>query len=167
MNSRVLTTTAAILALALALVSTVTAETAFTLTNTLTVDTRGAGNLSVTGRVLNAQTRLPLAGATITLAGLNTTTASNGTFTLANVDLTAGSTLTVGKTGFLTQTRTVAAAQGVKAVSVGDIELVANTDKPVVEWVKPDIAGLFSRHHRSPSWRRWRWRERPAGCPRR
>lgn len=94
------------------------------------------GELTVTGRVLNAQANAALAGASVTLFGRNTTSASNGSFTFANVSLASGITLSVGAPGFLAQTRTVMAAAGVKAVNVGDIALAPNTDKPVVEWVK-------------------------------
>lgn len=112
------------------------AETVSALTNTITLDTRGSGELTVTGRVLNAQTNAALAGANVTLAGLSTTSASNGSFTLANVSLSAGTTLATSATGFLAQSKTVAAAAGVKSVNVGDIALALNTNKPVVEWVK-------------------------------
>jgi len=109
----------------------------------ITVDTRGSGNLTVTGRVLNGQNNLPLAGALITLAGQNTTSAANGTFSLANVSLAGGSTLNASAAGFVSQTRTVVAAAGQNAVNVGDISLAGSTDKPVVESVKPDVDGIF------------------------
>jgi len=109
----------------------------------ITVDTRGAGDLTVTGRVLNAQANTPLSGATVSLAGLNTTSADNGTFTLTNVNLAVGSTLTASAAGFVSQTRTVVAAADQKAVNVGDISLTPTTDKPVVESVKPDVDGIF------------------------
>jgi hypothetical protein len=106
-----------------------------------TVDTR-TGNLTVTGRVLDKEANLPLAGAGVSLAGVNSSSGTDGKFSF-KVDLGGGSTLTASKTGYLSQTRTVTAATGLKSVSVGDIALVAATDKPVVEWVKPDTDGIF------------------------
>ena len=111
--------------------------------SSITVDTRTGGDLTVTGRVINAQTNLPVAGASVTLAGLSTTSASNGSFTLVNVNMAGGNTLITSASGLIQQTKTVTAAAGVKSVNVGDIALAPNTDKPVVEWVKPDLAGLF------------------------
>ena len=143
MRTRIIPCLAALLAITATLLTPSIAETASTLTNTITLDTRGAGDLSVTGRVLNSQTNAALAGATVTLAGLSTTSASNGTFTLAGVSLTSGTTLTASASGFLSQTRTVSAASGVKAVSVGDIALAPSTNMPVVEIVKPDVDGIF------------------------
>ena len=136
MKTHIVSSLSALFALALALVSPAMAETAFTLTNSITLDTRGSGELTITGRVLNAQTKAALAGASVILAGLTTTSASNGSFSLANVSLASGTTLTTSATGFLPQSKTVSVAAGVKAVNVGDIALTPNTSKPVVEWVK-------------------------------
>ncbi|MBE7493722.1 MAG: hypothetical protein HS117_02135 [Verrucomicrobiaceae bacterium] len=107
------------------------------------IDTRGSGGINVTGRALNGGTYAPLAGAAVSLAGINTTSRSNGTFTIANVNLVAASTLTVSAAGLISQTRTVVAAADQKAVNVGDISLATATDNPVVEGVKPDVDGIF------------------------
>lgn len=109
----------------------------------ITVDTRGTGDVTVTGRVLNGSTKTPLAGAAVTLAGLSTNTDASGAFTLANVDLLAGSSLTASTAGFVSQTMTVIAVEGEKAVNVGDILLKAATNKPVVESLKPDVDGIL------------------------
>lgn len=109
----------------------------------ITVDTRGSGDVTVTGRVLNGSTNTPLAGATVSLAGQNTTSAANGTFTLANVSLAGIPTLTISAEGFISQTRDVASTAGQISVDAGDIFLSEDTDKPVVEWVKPDVEGIF------------------------
>ena len=111
----------------------------------ITVDTRGTGDVTVTGRVLEVvgTAKEPLGGATISVAGLNATSDANGAFTLANVDLATGATLTASATGFLAQTLTVVAGEEEKAVSVGDILLAAATDKPVVESLKPDVEGIL------------------------
>lgn len=110
----------------------------------ITVDTRGYGDLTVTGRVLNGLNHLPLpGGALISLAGQNTTTAANGTFTLANVNLAAGATLTASASGYAAQTRAVSAAEGVKSVDVGSINLVPPGSGPVVEWVRLEQESFF------------------------
>ncbi len=64
-------------------------------------------------------------------------------FTLANVSLAGGSVLSASAAGFVSQTRTVAAAAEQKAVNVVDIILAPTTNKPVVESVKPDVDGIF------------------------
>lgn len=109
----------------------------------ITVDTRGTGSLTVTGRVMNGATKTPLAGVMVSLGGKDTASAANGTFTLANVNLAAGSILSASASGFVSQTRNVVAAADQKAVNVGDISLTPTTDKPVVESVKPDMDGIF------------------------
>ena len=108
-----------------------------------TVDTRGAGNLPVTGRVLVRDAGLALTGAAVDLAGRNTATGSDGRFSF-KVDLAAGATLTASKTGYLSQTRTVTAAAGQKSVSVDDIQLVTSvTGSPVIEYLQPSFTGML------------------------
>jgi hypothetical protein len=82
-----------------------------------------AGGLTVSGRVLAAATRQPLSGASVSLAGQNTTTAGDGTFSLANISLTSGNTLTVSKSGFLTDTETPSVPPGSKSITLADILL--------------------------------------------
>jgi hypothetical protein len=67
---------------------------------------------TITGTVTDAATAQPVAGATVTLPGVpSTTTATNGTYTLGN--LSAGQhQVEFGKTGFATVTRSVTLAGG-------------------------------------------------------
>lgn len=112
--------------------------------NIITVDTRGTGTLTVTGRVLNRVTGLGLSGVTVTLAGRSTTTSSSGSFSLANVDLAGGSTFQASASGFLSQTRTVSAPAGVLSVGVGDLSLEpSSTTVPVVESVTANPEGTY------------------------
>ncbi|MFO1482445.1 MAG: CARDB domain-containing protein [Verrucomicrobiaceae bacterium] len=100
--------------------------------------------LSVTGRVLSRTSGLVLAGVTVTLAGKSATTATNGTFSLANVDLAVGSNLVVSLAGYLQHAQTVSAASNVRSVNVSDISLSpSSTTKPVVESVTPIPVGVY------------------------
>jgi hypothetical protein len=132
MKNSLLKLTAFLAVLATLLVSAL-AETASTVTNTLTVDTRGSGDLTVKGRILNANTQVPLAGATAALAGLSGTSVTNGSFTLSNVDRTLGSSLALSAAGFISQNKSISPTPDVKTVDVGDILLASATGKPVVE----------------------------------
>ena len=88
------------------------------------VDLRGlTGGLTVNGRVLAAATGQALSGASVSLAGQNASTAGDGTFSLANISLASGNTLTVSKTGFLTHTEAVAVPPGSKSITLADIFL--------------------------------------------
>ncbi len=117
--------------------------------NILTVDTRGTAtstSISVSGRVLSQKTKSPLLGATVTLAGSSTQSNASGVFLLGNVDLGGGSTLQASLSGYLSQSQTVTAGTGSRSVSLPDVLLSSVADagsKPVVEWVKPDLTGLF------------------------
>jgi hypothetical protein len=109
------------------------------------VDLRGlTGGLTVSGRVLAAATRQPLSGASVSLAGQNTSTAGDGKFSLANISLASGNTLTASESGFVTHTGTLSVPAGSKTVTSADILLqAAVTGKPVVTKVEPGLQGLF------------------------
>ncbi len=111
--------------------------------NILVVDTRGNGPLTVTGRVLDRGSSLGLAGASIALAGRSTSSDASGKFSLANVDLASGSNLLLSKAGYLSQAQVVRALTGAKSVNVGDMALVPDTAKPVVESVSSPENGLL------------------------
>jgi hypothetical protein len=103
-----------------------------------------AGGLTVSGRVLAAATRQPLSGASVSLAGQNTTTAGDGTFSLANISLASGNTLTVNKSGFVTQTETASVLPGSKSTTLPDVLLqAAGGNLPVVTGLKPKYDGIF------------------------
>ena len=91
------------------------------LSNTITVDTRGTGDLAVKGLILNAATQLPLPGVTVSLAGMTGASGTNGVFTLNNVDRAAGNALLLSKSGFMSQTKVVSPPAAEKSVDVGDI----------------------------------------------
>jgi hypothetical protein len=100
--------------------------------------------LTVTGRVLSRTTGLPLSGAAISLAGLNTVTTANGSFSLANVNLAVSPTLTASLANYLPQTQAVTATANERSVNIADISLnTASTNSPVVEWVRADVDGIY------------------------
>jgi hypothetical protein len=135
------TTVAGLLAFLLVLAPAVHGDAG--VSNILVVDTRGSGELTVTGRVLDRGSNLGLAGASIALAGRSTTTDAAGNFSLANVHLASGTSLSGSKAGYLSQTQTVSAPTGAKSVSVGDMALASNTTKPVVDSVSSPENGLL------------------------
>ena len=144
---------------------TALAETVVAESNSTTVDTRGAGNLWISGRVINGVTQLPVADGTVTIGepappavaddggegpsappsgGVqSTTTAADGSFSLANVDLSAGSEMTITAPGLEPQTLNIERPADALALDEGDLVLSPTTELPVVEWVKPGVEGLY------------------------
>jgi formylglycine-generating enzyme len=111
--------------------------------NVTAVDTRD-NTLTVSGRVRAAADAEAISGAAVSLGGQNTTTAGDGTFTLSGVALASGNTLSVSKSGFMTDTETPSIPAGSKSITLGDILLqAAVTGKPVVTKVEPGLKGLF------------------------
>jgi hypothetical protein len=110
-----------------------------------TVDLQSlTGGLTVNGRVLAAATGQPLSGASVSLAGQNTSTAGDGTFSLANISLASGNTLTVSQSGFVTDTETPSIPAGSKSITLADVLLqAANGSLPVVTGLKPKYDGIF------------------------
>lgn len=108
------------------------------------VDTR-VGGIVVSGRVLDAASRAPMSGATVTLAGQSTISSGAGLFSFVSVLLSSGNTLTVSKAGHATYTGTVPAPAGATAVTMPDILLQPAPvgSKPVVTRVEPRLKGLF------------------------
>src|SRR5262249_30539880 len=98
----------------------------------------GASTVTVTGRLVDSSTDLPIAGGQVVFAARTATSASNGTFTLTNVALPK-----TNFSGFLSLTGTAGATnyfnQGFQAnttvvsgvISVGDVALVpSGSDTP-------------------------------------
>jgi hypothetical protein len=111
-----------------------------------TLDLQGlAGGLAVKGRVLDAQTRAPVSGATVTLAGQSTSTSASGDFSFPNVSLSSGNTLTVSQTGFVTYSDTINASPGSTLHTAPDIFLQATpgAGTPVVTGIKAKYDGLL------------------------
>ncbi len=110
-----------------------------------TVDTRSASTLS--GRVVAASTRQPLGGATVTVAGVTTTTdGTTGVFRFTSISAQTGAVVAVAKTGYVSTQRTITATLGAKTVELGDIALgqvLANGAAPQVVGVTPAYNGLF------------------------
>ncbi len=92
---------------------------------------------------MGAAKRQLLSGASVLLAGQNTTTAGDGTFSLANISLASGNTLTVSKSGFVTHTGTPNILAGSKSVPLDILLQAAVTGRPVVTSVEPGLKGLF------------------------
>ena len=112
------------------------AETAVGVSGDSTVDTRGEGDLVVTGRVMDATTRLGLANASVVLNGQTILTFGNGGFRIANAQVGAGTNLNVILAGYLSQTIPLAPQAEERAIDVGDVMLAVNEGLPVVASVK-------------------------------
>jgi hypothetical protein len=111
--------------------------------NITVVDTRDNA-LTVSGRVRAATGGAAISGAAVSLGGQSATTAAGGTFTLSGVVLANGSTLTVSKSGFVTDNETPNIPAGSQSVTLPDILLqVSVTNRPAVTKVEPGLKGLF------------------------
>ncbi len=111
--------------------------------NVTAVDTRD-NTLTVSGRVRAATNSAAISGAAVSLRGQNTATAGDGTFTLSGVVLASGNTLTVSKSGYMTDTETPNIPAGSKSITLGDILLqAAGGSLPVVTGLKPKYEGIF------------------------
>jgi hypothetical protein len=128
----------------LLLAATADAATSTGVSPTLTVDLR-VGGIAVSGRVLDAASRAPLSGATVTLAGQNTSSSGAGLFSFASVSLSSGNPLAVSKSSYATYTGTVPVPAGSTAVTMPDVALSATTGgvKPVVAGIQAEHQGLF------------------------
>ena len=114
--------------------------------NATTVDTRD--NLpTVSGRVLDATSRLPVNATSVTLAGQSTSSSVAGQFSFASVSLNNGNTLMVSKTGYASYSGVAPIPAGAKSVTLPDVLLQAitagNSNKPIVTKVEPRLKGLF------------------------
>ena len=114
--------------------------------NATTVDTRD--NLpTVSGRVLDATSRLPVNATSVTLAGQSTSSSASGQFSIASVALNNGNTLMVSKTGYASYSGVAPIPAGAKSVTLPDVLLQAitagNSNKPIVTKVEPRLKGLF------------------------
>jgi len=107
------------------------------------VDTRGTGDLTVSGRVLDAATEAPLVGASVVFGGGSATTCAGGAFELVNVDRAGAGLLVAEASGYVAQERPVETVPEQKSVHVGDLFLSPATGKPVVESVSVDPEWFF------------------------
>ncbi len=122
------------------LAAAVRAGTSAGVSPVFTVDLQMA--LTVRGRVLDAEKRQPLVGVTVTLAGQNSTTATDGNFMLESCMLASENTLTASKAGYSQHSEIVAAPPGAKEVTLSDIALATNA-APVVSKVAARYDGIF------------------------
>ncbi len=110
------------------------------------VDLRGlSGGLAVSGRALDAASHQPLAGVSISLAAQNTTTLSDGTFSLADVSLASGTSLTANLSGYLPASLTVAPPPGASVAALPDILLhtTPSGNRPVVTSLNPNAEPVY------------------------
>lgn len=110
------------------------------------VDLRNlSGGLTVSGRVLDATSHQPFSGVSVSLAGQNTTTLSDGTFSLDNVSLAGGTTLNASLSGYLTASVPVAPPSGASVVALPDIILQTTPagSEPVVTSVNSTFNPVF------------------------
>lgn len=93
-----------------------------------------SGGLAVNGRVLNGTSHQPLSGVSVSLAGQNATTLSDGTYSLANVSLATGSALNASLSGYLTASLTIAPPSGASVFTVPDVllQLTPAANQPAV-----------------------------------
>jgi hypothetical protein len=110
--------------------------------NITTVDTTSSLR-SIAGRVVDGQTRKPLAGATVRYAGATRTTDASGKFLFGDGAWPAGGTLAAEKAGYGTYQGHVFAATGVRDLTVADIVLLPAGSKPAVVGVESQYEGLF------------------------
>ena len=96
---------------------------------------------TVKGRVVTAVNREAVAGAVVSLAGRNATTAADGTFTLEDVSLASVSVLTVTKTDFSPYTEPRPPEPGPKSLILPDILLQPPGFR--VTAIKSKYDGLF------------------------
>jgi hypothetical protein len=134
---------AALLAALATAVLPVRAATSSADSNVTVVDTRD-NTLTISGRVRAAANAAAISGAAVSLGGQNTTTAGDGTFNLSGVALASGNTLTVSKSGFMTDTETPSIPAGSKSITLADVLLqAAGGNLPVVTGLKPNYEGIF------------------------
>jgi hypothetical protein len=97
---------------------------------------------NITGKITNASNGFGLSGATITVAGMTATSASNGTYTVSGV--VAGTyTMTVKLSGWTTQTATVTVISGTtvtKNVPLATTGKVAGTVKTASGALDPGVS---------------------------
>ena len=99
--------------------------------------------VTVTGRVVDAGSRLPISAAAVTIGQVTETTNEIGTF---EVDVEKGGSslpLAVVSSGYLNRNIAASLPLGSHAVDVGDILLSRDASMPVVESVDLDVNGIF------------------------
>ena len=120
------------------------AETASTLSNIITVDTRGG--TTVRGQMVDGTPAsgpyLPLAEVTVAVGSATAVTGADGTFSIS-ADLTSPDTFSATMEGFMTYTATVEDPAEGDVVDLGLIPLHPEVEGPYVEWVRQEPEGFF------------------------
>lgn len=128
------------------LIATANGQTCTNVSGLFLVDLKSLnGGLKVRGRICSATTRNPLLSADIGLAGTNfTATLSNGWFTLQNVAIIKGNTLTVGNASYAGYSEQITVPAGSREVTVSPVFLQPRQPgQPVITKIKPDLQGYF------------------------
>ena len=100
--------------------------------------------MTVSGRIRTA-TGTPMANATVTLGGRSVTTAPDGSYTLANVNLGIGNTLTVIGDDLQQRVQTAPLPAGAESVTLQDtfLKVPTVTNRPVITDIVSQYDGLF------------------------
>ncbi|MBK9137541.1 MAG: hypothetical protein IPM17_02060 [Verrucomicrobia bacterium] len=124
------------------------------------------GLRSIRGRVVDAVSRQPVAGATVSYAGATRTTDPAGQFVFESGSWPNGQELVVSKAGALPSKVTISAPPGVFDFIAPTIALApAGQAKPVVVAVQPEFTGIFLEGVPTPNRHtvRVNWNGRPEG----
>ncbi len=97
----------------------------------------------VTGRVVDRKTKAALPGATVSSGVKSTVSGSDGTFHLSGVDIAGGALVKIAAAGYVTANRSLIADVNSLSQDLGDVQMVNETDAPVVEWLKPEEAVVY------------------------
>ena len=114
--------------------------------DTFTVDFRGfKEELTVLGRVVDADTGLPMSGAGVLLGGTAGATGGDGTFTFTGVTQTGGTALAVSSTGYRSYSGNVEVPAGGRFITVPDVALHLDPGEgePIVTKLEARYNGLF------------------------
>lgn len=126
------------------LVATANGASFTSISQPFTIDLRGLqGGLTVAGKVRNAITGQGLSGVSVSLAGQSTTTGLDGKYTLSNVVLANGNTITASMLGFGTDTKTISAPAGSTQCTQDFTLSPVSGTKPVVTGVKAKYDAIF------------------------
>ena len=126
------------------LVATAGGVTVTKISAPFTVDFLGLqGGLTVRGRVLDAESRQPLAGVAVFLGSSIYATVDDGRFSFTNVALSADNILTANRIGYATHLEELVASPGSKEVVVQDIRLPQTNAYPVVSRLSSKYEGIF------------------------
>jgi len=111
--------------------------------NQTMVDTTGNSLRSIAGRVLNAQTRAPLSGVTVTYSGSTRTTDGAGKFSFSGSSWSSGLALNAAKSGYGSGSRTLTVPAGTRDAMVQPDILLSPSGTMAVTGLRPKYEGIF------------------------